>query len=47
MGGVAINRYAEVLNTEGTVIPGLYTAGEVTGAFMAKIVWVLVQSQTP
>lgn len=31
MGGVAINQYAEVLNTEGTVIPGLYAAGEVTG----------------
>lgn len=31
MGGVAINRNAEVLDTEGNVIPDLYAAGEVTG----------------
>lgn len=31
MGGVAINRNAQVLDTEGNVIPGLYAAGEVTG----------------
>lgn len=31
MGGVQINSAAEVLNTEGNVIPGLYAAGEVTG----------------
>ena len=31
MGGVKINVNAEVINTEGKVIPGLYAAGEVTG----------------
>lgn len=31
MGGVRINAKAEVLNAEGTVIPGLFAAGEVTG----------------
>ena len=31
MGGVQINGNAEVLDTKGTVIPGLYAAGEVTG----------------
>ena len=31
MGGVVINTNAEVLDTEGNVIPGLYAAGEVTG----------------
>lgn len=31
MGGLAINGQAEVLNTEGNVIPGLFAAGEVTG----------------
>ncbi|MFV0352498.1 MAG: flavocytochrome c [Oscillospiraceae bacterium] len=31
MGGVKINTNTEVLNTEGTAIPGLFAAGEVTG----------------
>lgn len=31
MGGIEINRNAEVLNKSGKVIPGLYAAGEVTG----------------
>ena len=31
MGGVKINSNAEVLNTNGEVIPGLFAAGEVTG----------------
>lgn len=31
MGGVTINKKAEVLNEAGNVIPGLYAAGEVTG----------------
>ena len=31
MGGVHINTSAEVIDTEGNVIPGLYAAGEVTG----------------
>lgn len=31
MGGVAINSATEVLKEDGTVIPGLFAAGEVTG----------------
>ena len=31
MGGVKINTAAEVINTEGNAIPGLFAAGEVTG----------------
>ncbi|MBP3399788.1 MAG: flavocytochrome c [Erysipelotrichaceae bacterium] len=31
MGGVEINTSAQVISTEGSVIPGLYAAGEVTG----------------
>ena len=31
MGGVTINSDTQVLKTDGTVIPGLYAAGEVTG----------------
>ena len=31
MGGVVINSNAEVLDTEGNVIPALFAAGEVTG----------------
>ena len=31
MGGVKIDTSAEVISTEGTVIPGLFAAGEVTG----------------
>ena len=31
MGGIVINTSAQVLDTEGNVIPGLYAAGEVTG----------------
>lgn len=31
MGGVTINKKAQVLNEAGNVIPGLYAAGEVTG----------------
>lgn len=31
MGGVEINEQAQVLDTQGNVIPGLYAAGEVTG----------------
>jgi fumarate reductase flavoprotein subunit len=31
MGGVKINTAAEVISTEGEVIPGLFAAGEVTG----------------
>ena len=32
MGGVRIERDARVLDRSGKVIPGLYAAGEVTGA---------------
>ena len=32
MGGVEINENAEVLDTEGNVMPGLFAAGEVTGS---------------
>jgi fumarate reductase flavoprotein subunit len=31
MGGVKINTSAQVISTEGSVIPGLFAAGEVTG----------------
>lgn len=31
MGGIRINPNAQVLDTDGTVINGLYAAGEVTG----------------
>ena len=31
MGGVEINTEAQVINTDGEIIPGLYAAGEVTG----------------
>ena len=31
MGGVEINEYTQVLDTNGDIIPGLYAAGEVTG----------------
>lgn len=31
MGGAHINEYAQVLNENGQIIPGLYAAGEVTG----------------
>jgi len=31
MGGIRINTAAEVIDTEGSVIPGLYAAGETTG----------------
>ena len=31
MGGIKINTNAEVINTDGDVIPGLYAAGETTG----------------
>ena len=31
MGGLKINANAQVISTEGTVIDGLYAAGEVTG----------------
>lgn len=36
MGGVQINGKAQVLDTKGTVIPGLYAAGEVTGGVHGK-----------
>ena len=31
MGGIKINTNAEVVNTDGNIIPGLFAAGEVTG----------------
>ena len=31
MGGLKINADAEILDTQGNVIPGLYAAGETTG----------------
>lgn len=31
MGGLKINTETEVLDTNGTAIPGLYAAGETTG----------------
>lgn len=31
MGGLLINSKAQVIDTKGNVIPGLYAAGEVTG----------------
>lgn len=36
MGGVAINTNAQVLDTNGKPIPGLYAAGEVTGGLHGK-----------
>jgi len=36
MGGVKINSQAQVIKTDGTVIPGLYAAGEVTGGVHDK-----------
>lgn len=33
MGGVEVDTEARVLNTQGSIIPGLYAAGEVTGGF--------------
>ena len=35
MGGVVINTQTEVLRTDGTAIPGLWAAGEVTGGIHA------------
>ena len=35
MGGIQINTNAEVIDTKGNVIPGLYAAGEVTGGIHA------------
>ncbi len=35
MGGLVVDTERHVLNTNGTIIPGLYAAGEVTGGFMA------------
>lgn len=35
MGGISINTAAEVLDTDGNVIPGLWAAGEVTGGIHA------------
>ena len=35
MGGVQINPCAQVLDPHGSVIPGLYAAGEVTGGIHA------------
>ena len=35
MGGLQINTNAEVMDTEGNVIPGLWAAGEVTGGIHA------------
>lgn len=35
MGGIEINTDAQVINTEGNVIPGLYAAGEVCGGIHA------------
>ena len=35
MGGVMINTEAEVLDTDGNAIPGLWAAGEVTGGIHA------------
>lgn len=34
-GGLATDEHARVLNTDGTIIPGLYAAGEITGHFYA------------
>ena len=31
MGGLKINTDAQVLDTDGSIIPGLYAAGETTG----------------
>ena len=36
MGGVKINSQAQVIKTDGSVIPGLYAAGEVTGGVHGK-----------
>ncbi len=36
MGGVKINNQAQVIKTDGSVIPGLYAAGEVTGGVHGK-----------
>ena len=36
MGGVKINSQAQVIKTDGSVIPGLYAAGEVTGGVRGK-----------
>ena len=39
MGGLKINANTEVLNEKGEVIPGLFAAGEVTGASTVQTVW--------
>jgi len=31
MGGIVIDRYARVLDVNGSIIPGFYAAGEVAG----------------
>ncbi|MBQ7486629.1 MAG: FAD-binding protein, partial [Clostridia bacterium] len=36
MGGLLINEQTQVMNTEGSPIPGLYAAGEVTGGFHGR-----------
>lgn len=36
MGGLVINKNAEVLDEAGSIIPGLYAAGEVTGGIMGS-----------
>ncbi len=36
MGGVKINKEAQVINVSGEIIPGLYAAGEVTGGIHGK-----------
>jgi predicted oxidoreductase len=41
MGGVAVDPGAEVLDSEGSPIPGLYAAGEILSFF-----WLLVQIES-
>ena len=35
MGGLKVDASTHVLNTDGSIIPGLYAAGEVTGGLHA------------
>ena len=36
MGGIKINTEAQVIKTDGSIIPGLFAAGEVTGGIHGK-----------
>ncbi len=46
MGGIEINPNAQVTKADGSVIPGLYAAGEVPAASTAKTAWAAWPSPT-